>query len=219
MKKKKLFIFSILSLFFTLFLTACGTNAQENNPNYDSSKYLSGYHYAKMEIKDYGTITLCLDADSAPATVTNFINLVQEGFYNGLTFHRIINGFMIQGGDPNGNGTGGATYTVPGEFSINDYNNPISHTRGTISMARSKKYDSASSQFFIVHEDSTGLDGSYAGFGTVISGMEIVDAICANTITEDDNGTVLTQNQPVINSITILPADYFSNDAPQENIK
>ena len=208
MKKKKLFIFSILSLFFTLFLTACGTNAQENNPNYDSSKYLSGYHYAKMEIKDYGTITLCLDADSAPATVTNFVNLVQEGFYNGLTFHRIINGFMIQGGDPNGNGTGGATYTVPGEFSINDYNNPISHTRGTISMARSKKYDSASSQFFIVHEDSTGLDGSYAGFGTVISGMEIVDAICANTITEDDNGTVLTQNQPIITSITILPEDY-----------
>ena len=212
MKKKKWFIFSILSLFFTLFLTACETKVQENNPNYDSSNYLSGYHYAKMEIKDYGTIILCLDADSAPATVTNFVNLVQEGFYNGLTFHRIIPSFMIRGGDPNGNGTGGATYTIPGEFSINDYNNPISHTRGTISMARSKKYNSASSQFFIVHEDSTTLDGSYAGFGTVISGMEIVDAICANATIEDDNGTVLAQNQPIITSITILPTDYLPNN-------
>lgn len=216
MKKKKRNTFSILSLFFMLFLTACNINPNENNPNFDSSNYLSGTHYAQMEIKDYGTIILALDADSAPATVTNFVNLVQEGFYDGLTFHRIINGFMIQGGDPKGNGTGGATYTIPGEFSQNDYHNPISHVRGTISMARAQKYDSASSQFFIVHEDSTRLDGSYAGFGTVISGMEIVDAICTNVIPEDANGTVLPENQPVITSISILPEDYFSNHKLEE---
>ena len=216
MNKNKWLIFSILSLFFTLFLTACGTNTHKNNPNYDSTNYLSGYHYAQIKIKDYGTIILSLDADSAPATVTNFVNLANEGFYDGLTFHRIINGFMIQGGDPKGNGTGGSTYTIPGEFSLNDYNNPISHVRGTISMARAKAYDSASSQFFIVQEDSIGLDGSYAGFGTVISGMDIVDAICTNIIPEDDNGTILSENQPVITSIKILPTDYFSNDAKEQ---
>ncbi len=216
MNKNKWLTFSILSLFFTLFLTACGTKEHENNPNYDSTNYLSGYHYAQIKVEDYGTIILSLDADSAPATVTNFVNLVNEGFYDGLTFHRIINGFMIQGGDPEGNGTGGATYTIPGEFSLNDFNNPISHVRGTISMARAKSYDSASSQFFIVQEDSTALDGSYAGFGTVISGMDIVDAICANAIPEDDNGTILPENQPVITSIKILPKDYFSNDTEEQ---
>ena len=219
MNKNKWFTFSILSLFFILFLTACGTKANENNPNYDSTTYLSGYHYAQIKVEDYGTIILSLDANSAPATVTNFVNLVNEGFYDGLTFHRIINGFMIQGGDPKGNGTGGATYTIPGEFSLNDYNNPISHVRGTISMARSKSYDSASSQFFIVHEDSTALDGSYASFGTVISGMDIVDAICTNVIPEDDNGTILPENQPVITSIKILPKDYFSNNTEQQQIQ
>ena len=211
MKRKKQITFSLCSLFFILFLTACNINPNENNPNFDSTNYLSGIHYAQMEIEEYGTIILALDANSAPATVTNFINLVQEGFYDGLTFHRIINGFMIQGGDPKGNGTGGATYTIPGEFSQNDYHNPISHVRGTISMARAKSYNSASSQFFIVHEDSTALDGGYAGFGTVISGMDVVDAICATITTEDDNGTVLPENQPVITSISILPEDYFSN--------
>ena len=140
----------------------------------------------------------------APITVENFANLVNEGFYNGLTFHRIISGFMIQGGDPLGNGTGGSSKTIKGEFASNGVKNSISHVRGTISMARSSMPNSASSQFFIVHQDSTFLDGQYAAFGTVTSGMEVVDKICADTAVEDDNGTVAKNNQPVIEKITII---------------
>ena len=140
----------------------------------------------------------------APITVENFANLVNEGFYNGLTFHRIISGFMIQGGDPLGNGTGGSSKTIKGEFASNGVKNSISHVRGTISMARSSMPNSASSQFFIVHQDSTFLDGKYAAFGTVTSGMEVVDKICADTAVEDDNGTVAKNNQPVIEKITII---------------
>ena len=166
-------------------------------------KMLSGKINAEINIKDYGVIKLELDADSAPITVTNFVNLVNDKFYDGLTFHRIIDGFMIQGGDPLGNGTGGSEKTIKGEFKNNGVENNISHTRGTISMARSQANDSASSQFFIVQSDSTFLDGSYAGFGHVTSGMEIVDKICKDTKTEDDNGTVKKENQPVIESIKI----------------
>lgn len=212
MKTKKLFTISVLSLLFIFCLTACSKKSNENNPNYDSSNYLSGLHYAQMEVENYGTIILALDADSAPATVTNFVNLVNEGFYNGLTFHRVIDGYIIQGGDPKGNGTGSSTYTIPGEFASNGYTNPISHVRGTISMARTRDYDSASAQFFIVQQDATALDGDYAGFGCVISGMEIVDAICTNVIAEDEDGTVLTENQPIITSITMLPEDYLKEN-------
>ena len=115
---------------------------------------------AVIEIDGYGTVTLALDPSAAPVTTENFVSLAQEGFYNGLTFHRVIEGFMIQGGDPNGNGTGGSEQTIQGEFSVNGVENNLSHTRGAISMARSQDYDSASSQCFIVHEDSTFLDGS-----------------------------------------------------------
>ena len=155
-------------------------------------------------MKNYGTIALELDADVAPITVENFANLVNEGFYNGLAFHRIISGFMIQGGDPLGNGTGGSSKTIKGEFASNGVKNSISHVRGTISMARSSMPNSASSQFFIVHKDSTFLDGQYAAFGTVTSGMEVVDKICAETTVEDDNGTVEKNNQPVIEKITMI---------------
>lgn len=113
-------------------------------------------------MQDYGDINVELDADVAPITVTNFINLANDGFYDGLTFHRIIKGFMIQGGDPLGNGTGGSDNKIKGEFSNNGIENNLSHTRGAISMARSSNNDSASSQFFIVHKDSTYLDGNYA---------------------------------------------------------
>lgn len=171
----------------------------ENN----TTDTLTGKVHAEIDVKDYGVIALELDADVAPITVTNFVNLAKEGFYDGLTFHRIISGFMIQGGDPLGNGTGGADETIKGEFSSNGVENNISHVRGVISMARSSEYDSASSQFFIVHEDSAFLDGEYAAFGTVTSGMEVVDAICEAVTVEDDNGTVSAENQPVINSITI----------------
>ena len=157
-----------------------------------------------MEIKNYGNISLELDADEAPITVTNFINLVKDGFYDGLTFHRIIDEFMIQGGDPNHNGTGGSENTIKGEFSQNNVENSISHTRGTISMARSSAFDSASSQFFIVQEDSLFLDGAYAGFGHVTEGMEIVDKICDNAKPTDDNGTIVYEEQPIINSIKVV---------------
>lgn len=151
-----------------------------------------------------GTIAVELDGDAAPITVQNFMDLAESGFYDGLTFHRIINGFMMQGGDPNSDGTGGSEQTITGEFSENGVANDLSHTRGAISMARATDPDSASSQFFIVHQDSTYLDGQYACFGYVTDGMDIVDEICENTPVEDDNGTVLPENQPVIESVKII---------------
>ena len=170
----------------------------------EGEELLTGLHHVTIDVQDYGTISLELDADTAPISVTNFINLANEGFYDGLTFHRIISGFMIQGGDPNGNGTGGSDQTIKGEFSENGVENDISHVRGTISMARANDPDSASSQFFIVHEDSTFLDGQYAAFGHVTDGMDVVDAICENTPVQDNNGTVKADDQPVITSVTVI---------------
>ena len=165
---------------------------------------MTGKHHAEIVVQDYGTIKVELDADQAPITVQNFIDLANSGFYDGLTFHRIIEGFMIQGGDPNGDGTGGSGHTIRGEFTQNGVNNTLSHTRGAISMARSSAMNSASSQFFIVHEDSTYLDGSYAVFGYVTEGMDVVDAIATSVTAEDSNGTVAKENQPVIEKITII---------------
>ena len=159
--------------------------------------------YADIEVEDYGTITVALAKEYAPGTVENFITLAESGFYNGLTFHRIMEDFMMQGGDPNGNGTGGSDTTIFGEFKQNGFDNPLSHTRGAISMARAMDPDSASSQFFIVHEDSLFLDGSYAVFGYVTEGMEIVDQICEGSEPTDNNGTIPREDQPVINTITI----------------
>ncbi len=178
------------------------TVADENKE--ENKVYSKGKHHAEIVIKDYGTIALELDADVAPITVENFAELVNKGFYNGLTFHRIISGFMIQGGDPQGTGMGGSDKEIKGEFAANGVKNSISHTRGVISMARATAYDSASSQFFIVHQDSKFLDGNYAGFGRVTSGIEIVDKICADTKVEDNNGTVLKANQPIIEKITMI---------------
>ncbi|MCI8392459.1 MAG: peptidylprolyl isomerase [Clostridia bacterium] len=181
------------------------------NENTDASQlkeeknmYKTGKHHAKIEIKNYGTIEVELDADVAPITVANFAKLANEGFYNGLTFHRIIKGFMIQGGDPEGTGMGGSSENIKGEFAVNGVKNNISHIRGTISMARANSYNSASSQFFIVHEDSTFLDRQYAGFGRVTSGIEIVDKICEETKVEDDDGTTLKENQPIIEKIEMI---------------
>ena len=162
---------------------------------------LSGIHYVNIHIKDKGTIQVELDADAAPVTVTNFVKLVKEGFYDGLTFHRIIKDFMMQGGDPTGTGMGSADQTIIGEFASNGVDNPISHTRGTISMARSGQPDSASCQFFIMHQDGTYLDGDYAAFGHVTEGMDIVDDICENTTGQDANGVVPEDNRPVIEKI------------------
>ena len=188
--------------------TSVTKNSIKSNSNINIKKeekeYMTGKHNIKIEVEEYGDITLELDADTAPITVTNFIKLVNEGFYNGLTFHRIIDGFMIQGGDPNGNGTGGSKEKIKGEFLANGVENNISHKRGVISMARSSIMDSASSQFFIVHEDSTFLDGNYAAFGHVTSGMDVVDKICDKVEVVDDNGTTLRENQPIIKKISVI---------------
>lgn len=169
----------------------------------DTDEDLTGIHHAVISIRDYGEIKVELDADTAPLTVTNFVQLVQDDFYDGLTFWRIMDGFMIQGGDPKGNGTGGADKKIKGEFSSNGIENDISHVRGTISMARSSAPDSASSQFFIVQSDSTFLDGDYAAFGHVTEGMEVVDEICKDAEPTDNNGTIKAEEQPVIETIEI----------------
>ena len=160
-------------------------------------------YYADIEIADYGTITVALNGTAAPKTVENFISLAESDFYDGLTFHRIIDGFMMQGGDPNGNGTGGSGKTIVGEFYENGSQNQLSHTRGAISMARSEEFNSASSQFFIMHQDDTSLDGKYAVFGYVSAGIEIVDAICADAEPINNNGLIAAEKQPVITNITI----------------
>ena len=193
----------VLAAALAAVLAAAGCGQQKQQTSSSNGDLLTGIHHAEIQVEDYGTIKLELDADTAPITVTNFVNLANEGFYDGLTFHRIINGFMIQGGDPNGDGTGGAEETITGEFSSNGVENDISHERGVISMARAQDPDSASSQFFIMHQDTTSLDGDYAAFGHVTEGMEVVDAICENTPVQDSNGTVLPDDQPVITSIEV----------------
>ena len=196
---KKLFKFGMVML-LVISLVGCGSDDSSSDKNDD---LLSGNHHAVIDVKDYGVIKVELNADEAPITVTNFVKLAKDGFYDGLTFHRIINGFMIQGGDPEGNGTGGSDETIKGEFSANGVDNVLKHTRGAISMARSQDYDSASSQFFIMHETNDSLDGQYAVFGYVYEGMDVVDKIATSVPVTDNNGTVEAQNQPVINSIKI----------------
>lgn len=194
---------SILVLVLAVVL-AVGIYVGYTNKKNETQTEGIGTHHVEISVKDYGKITAELDGDTAPITVRNFLDLAEKGFYDGLTFHRIISGFMIQGGDPLGNGTGGSDKTIKGEFSQNGVENAISHVRGTISMARSQKADSASSQFFIVHQDSTYLDGQYAGFGTVTDGMDVVDQICADTPVIDGNGTVEAENQPIIEYVKVI---------------
>ena len=174
---------------------------------------LTGVHYVEIEVENYGVITAELYADIAPITVTNFVKLVNEKFYDGLTFHRIISGFMIQGGDPLGNGTGGSPDKIKGEFAANGVKNDLKHERGVLSMARSSQMNSASSQFFIMHQDAPHLDGQYAAFGKVIKGMEVVDAICQKTPVADWNGTVYKANQPVITCIRVIEAPETETEA------
>ena len=191
-------LFICLAIIFTF--AGCGKDSADTQGSSDEYTVI---HTAEITVKDKGTIKLELYGNLAPKTVKNFKELADSGFYNGLTFHRIISGFMIQGGDPDGDGTGGSKKTITGEFTANGFVNNLSHERGVISMARSSDPDSASSQFFIMHQTTTSLDGQYAAFGKVTSGMDIVDDIAKNTPVTDDNGTVLKENQPVIESITV----------------
>lgn len=208
---KQLVLVSLLSLLLLLF-AGCSSPAKDSTEPSPAkpvpvSSVISteGAIKIQIDVTGYGLIGAELYPKVAPKTVANFTKLISEGFYNGLTFHRIINGFMIQGGDPLGNGHGNSSATIPGEFSNNGFPNSLSHTRGVLSMARGETdMNSASSQFFIVQQDSTFLDGDYASFGIITSGMAIVDSISANIPVEDDNGTVLPSNQPIIKSIVII---------------
>ena len=161
-------------------------------------------HHVEIEIRDYGKMTLELDGGEAPLTVANFLKLAKSGFYDGLTFHRIIDGFMIQGGDPEGTGFGGSDETVKGEFRSNGVDNKISHVKGVISMARSSNPNSASSQFFITVADATFLDGEYAAFGRVTEGLDSALLVARNARPVDGNGTVRKADQPVIERITVI---------------
>ncbi len=198
--KMKSIIAVLLTVVICLF-TACGTSDANNSENSngddtmtDLSKYAeTGHSIAVIEMQDGGKIIVELYDDIAPNTVKNFISLANKGFYDGLIFHRVIQGFMIQGGDPKGDGTGGPGYCIPGEFSNNGFNNTISHTRGTISMGRRGDrytdylfYDTAGCQFFICDADSTSLDGNYASFGRVLEGMDVVDRIAATAKNSSD---------------------------------
>ena len=200
---KKIFALLFITVFCLLCMCSCKEKKFEANIGIDTTGHT--LHQVEIEIEKYGTIKLTLDETIAPITVQNFIKLANDGFYDGLTFHRIMEGFMMQGGDPNGNGSGGSPDKIKGEFAINGFDNPLPHVRGVISMARlSYPYDSASSQFFIMHVDYPSLNGSYAAFGWVTSGIEIVDKICENTPVVDRNGTVLSKDQPKIVSVRVI---------------
>lgn len=191
---KKIFK-SFLIIFSLLLLTGCGNDEQVITEN----------PIVTMEIEDYGTIKIELYPEYAPNTVANFVSLIESGFYDGLTFHRLVPGFVLQGGDPDGNGTGGPGYTIDGEFAANGYTkNTLSHETGVISMARSSDYDSAGSQFFIVLDDSakTSLDNLYAGFGKVIEGMDIIEEIAENEEIANDVTGALEENI-TITSVTV----------------
>ncbi|WP_288343051.1 peptidylprolyl isomerase [uncultured Dubosiella sp.] len=174
-------------------------NTQTETATIDTSKT----YLADIVVKDYGTIQVALDPKEAPLTCQNFIELANDGFYDNLTFHRIMKGFMIQGGDPNGDGTGGSEKTIQGEFQSNGVDNKLAHERGTISMARSSDPNSASSQFFICDADDPFLDGDYAAFGRVVKGMDVVDKIASDAKPLDNNGTIAKDDQPVIETIQI----------------
>lgn len=201
---------ALLALTLLVVLAACGNGQGAESVDPESAVQEEqkaaegiGTHHAELEIKDYGTVKLELDGDTAPITVQNFMDLAKDGFYDGLTFHRIIDGFMIQGGEPK-DGSGGSRKTIKGEFSSNGVENEISHKKGVISMARTPDPDSASSQFFIVVKDSPFLDGDYAAFGHVTEGQEIVDKIAADARPTDDNGSIEKNQQPIIKTIRVL---------------
>lgn len=195
MKKIKKIVVSALAVVMSLAMVGCGSSnieTGENNSSDNSTTQVErpeNLPIATIKVKDFGTIEAELYPDKAPNTVNNFIELANSGFYDGLTFHRVVKGFMNQGGDPKGDGTGGPGYSIKGEFSGNGYEaNDLKHTTGVLSMARAQNPDSAGSQFFIMAGDSPSLDGQYAAFGKVISGLDVVEAI-NNTEVEKNKST------------------------------
>ncbi|MGN7312318.1 peptidylprolyl isomerase [Alkalicoccobacillus gibsonii] len=186
-------------------ISGCGTSGPDENEDASTANEvdidLENPTIVTMTMESGGEVVMELYPDVAPKTVENFVKLASDGFYNGLTFHRVIPGFMIQGGDPEGNGTGGPDHSVEGEFSNNGFENDLSHERGVVSMARSQDPDSAGSQFFIVVEDSTFLDGDYAAFGKVTEGMDVVDEIVS--VQTDGSDKPVEGQEQVIETITV----------------
>ena len=192
-KRMTALLLSAVLLMSMLCFSACGGN-----------KEWTGKHSVEIVVKNYGTITLEINADAAPQTASNFLNLAKKGFYNGLTIYRAIDGFAIYGGDPNGNGTGSSGDTIPGEFMSNGFNNPLSHVVGAIGMARGTLKDSASCQFYILQNSATYLDGDFAVFGYVVSGMDTVNSIASSVSVSGADGYIASANQPVISSMRIV---------------
>lgn len=192
---KPFLLLTVAVLLFACTFVSCGKKAQYVT--------LTVQYVDSEGAEQTGDIVIQLRPDVAPITVENFESLVSSGFYDGLTFHRVYSGFMIQGGDPKGNGTGGSEKTIKGEFSANGVNNTLSHKRGVVSMARSSSYNSASSQFFICHADSTFLDGNYAAFGEVVSGMDVVDGIAGTAVVSNGSEVSKPVTAPVIVKATL----------------
>ena len=195
----------LIAILVLVFLTGCGSSGSSSPDEYYTPAALDSEatYYADIDIEGYGVITIELDQNAAPITCANFVELAEGGFYDGLTFHRIIADFMMQGGDPLGNGTGGSENNIYGVFKSNGFENNLSHERGVVSMARAQDPNSASSQFFICHADSDFLDGDYAAFGKVIKGLDVVDAVCTEAEPTDGNGSIDPADQPVMKSVKI----------------
>lgn len=194
----------ILLLLLAVSMLLCGCEqAEDKTPDSDGATLENAEvtHYVTIEIENYGTIKAELYGKTAPITVENFVSLAESGFYEGLTFHRIIEGFMMQGGAPNS--ASPKVKPIKGEFSSNGVTNNLLHERGVLSMARSSEPDSASSQFFIIHQTSPHLDGDYAAFGKVIEGIEVVDTICTSVKPSGGNGAIAVEDRPVIRSMTV----------------
>ena len=200
--KRKYILTLCLPLLFLGFATGCSDDSAPVARSSISPELTPDAIQATITMQDGGKITLELYPDIAPQSVRNFVYLAKQGFYDGLTFHRIMSGFMIQGGCPTNSGTGNPGYSIKGEFAENGFENNLKHERGVLSMARGNTYDSAGSQFFIMHESNAGLNGKYAAFGKVIDGMDVVDKLAATPVI-DNNGTVDKTIRPVIRSITI----------------
>lgn len=190
--------------FLLLICLICGLCGCQSGLPYEKEEKLFGTHTAVITIKDFGEVKLELYGDIAPVTVANFVKLIKNGFYDGLTFHRAIEGYMIQGGDPNADGTGNSATRIYGEFKNNGFENKLTHEKGVISMARSRDYNSATCQFFIMVGDEPRLDGDYAAFGKVVEGMNVIDNIMTSIKTNDPNGLLPTTKQPIIEKIEMV---------------
>ena len=213
---KKLFLI-VMILFCSISLTACGVKEDMLDISFDQKgnevelkQYDTENPVVAMYIEDYGTIVMELYPEIAPNTVNNFISLVKSGFYDNNTFHRLVPGFVLQGGDPNGMGTGGPGYTIKGEFSKNGFENDLKHTKWVVSMARSQDYDSAGSQFFIMLGDAENLDGEYAAFGKVIDGKENINRIVKNEGVSDADSGKLTHNLTIKKAVIVLKGKEYA---------